>query len=59
MDIIKFMVEAMQICQELTLTNLLVGDGKISSECQGFEESKDWIFHESVEEAKNSLVKVG
>ncbi len=58
MDIIKLMVEAMQICQDLTLTYLLVGDSKVSSECLGFEESKNWIFHESVEEAKNSLVKV-
>lgn len=52
MALIKLLVDAMQICQELTLNYSLVGNPQIAQECRGFEESKDWVFHESIEEAK-------
>lgn len=52
MALIKLLVDAMQICRELTLNYSLVGNAQIAQECRGFEESKDWVFHESVEEAR-------
>ena len=52
MALIKLLVDSMQICQELTLSYSLVGNPQITQECRGFEESKDWIFHDSIEAAK-------
>lgn len=52
MNIIKLLVDAMGTCQDLTLTYSLVGNDQVMSECRGFEESKDWTFFNSVDEAK-------
>jgi len=56
MNIIKLMVDAMQICRSLTLGFSLVGNEKIAEECKGFEESKNWVFHNTVEEAQEKSV---
>jgi two-component system, cell cycle response regulator len=53
MPFIKLLVEAMGVCRELTLSYSLVGNPTVAGECKGFEESKDWVFHSSVEEAKS------
>lgn len=53
MPFIKLLVEAMGICRELTLSYSLVGNPTVAGECKGFEESKDWVFHSSIEEAKS------
>ncbi|MBN1404476.1 MAG: response regulator [Opitutales bacterium] len=52
MVLIKLLVDSMQICQELTLSYSLVGNPQIVQECRGFEESKDWKFHDSIDQAK-------
>ncbi|HNX05077.1 MAG TPA: response regulator [Opitutales bacterium] len=55
MALIKLLVDSMQICQELTLKYGLVGNPQIIQECRGFEESKDWRFHDSIDSAKGGL----
>lgn len=55
MNVIKLLVEAMQICHDLTLSYALVGNSKVASESRGYEESKDWTFFDSVDQAKESL----
>ena len=35
----------------------LVGNSHLVSECKGFEETRTWTFHETVEEAKASFAK--
>ncbi|MFA5258180.1 MAG: response regulator [Opitutales bacterium] len=55
MALIKLLVDSMQICQELTLAYGLVGNPQLVQECRGFEESKDWKFHDSIDAAKASL----
>ncbi len=55
MAIIKLLVQTMALCQELTLTFSLVGNPQISAECKGFEESKDWTFFSSVDQAKAAV----
>jgi two-component system cell cycle response regulator len=52
MVLIKLLVDSMQICQELTLSYNLVGNAQLIQECRGFEESKDWKFHDSIDTAK-------
>jgi len=54
MSIIKLLVEAMGTCQELTLTYSLVGNDQLMNECSGFEESKNWTFFSSMDEAKSA-----
>jgi len=54
-NLIKLLFDAMQTCKELTLKYSLQGNSKIAAECQNFEESKDWTFHETLDEAKASL----
>jgi two-component system cell cycle response regulator len=55
MALIKLLVDSMQICIELTLSYGLVGNPQIVQECRGFEESKDWKFHDSIDAAKATL----
>jgi two-component system, cell cycle response regulator len=55
MGLIKLLVDSMQICQDLTLKYGLVGNPQIVQECRGFEESKDWKFHDSIDAAKSTL----
>jgi len=50
-NMIKLLVQAMQVCQELSLKYQLVGSSQVISECKSFEESKDWRFFESLEAA--------
>ena len=56
-DIIKLLLEAREICNDLTLSILLVGNDKIISECKSYEESRNWHFHKSVDEAKATPVE--
>ena len=34
-----------------------VGNSQLTAECKGFEETRAWQFHETLEEAKASFVK--
>lgn len=51
-NIIKLLVSAMQIAQELSIKYQLVGSPQVIAECKNFEESRDWTFFESMEKAK-------
>jgi len=55
MAVIKLLIQAMQICKELALQYALVGNPQIVSECKGFEDTRNWQFHESIADAKASF----
>jgi two-component system cell cycle response regulator len=57
MGIIKLLFQAMQTCRELAMQFALVGNSHIISECKGFEDTRGWSFHDSIEDAKASLGK--
>lgn len=57
MGIIKLLFTGMQICQQLTLQYAMAGNNLVARECKSFEESKDWIFHDTPEAAKEALLK--
>ncbi|MGF1484229.1 MAG: PleD family two-component system response regulator [Opitutales bacterium] len=56
MNVIKLLINAMQACRDLTLSHSLVGSTEFASEAKGFEECKDWVIHNSVEDAKSAAV---
>ncbi len=58
MGVIKLLVQAMQTCRELGMQFALVGNPQIVTECKGFEDTRGWSFHESLDEAKASLGKM-
>ncbi len=55
MGIIKLLFQAMQTCRELAISHALVGHAQLVSECKGFEDTRGWAFHDSLEDAKASL----
>jgi two-component system cell cycle response regulator len=57
MNVIKLLFQSMQTCRDLALQFALVGNESISAECKGFEDTRNWSFYSSVEDAKNSLTK--
>ncbi|MEO5957805.1 MAG: response regulator [Opitutaceae bacterium] len=59
MGIIKLLFQAMQTCRELAMQFALVGNPQIISECKGFEDTRNWTFYDSLEEAKTNLGKSG
>ncbi|TVR51780.1 MAG: response regulator [Puniceicoccaceae bacterium] len=58
METIKFIHSAMQVCKDLSLTHSMVGTGQVVDDCRGFEESKDWKFHESLDTVDCEVAKV-
>ncbi len=57
MPLIKLLLTAMQTCREVALQHTLVGSGAIVAECKGYEDTRGWQFHETVEEARQSFQK--
>ena len=57
MGVIKQLVQAMQMCKDTSVNFVLVGNNGLMTECKGFEETRNWSFHETVEEAKASFNK--
>ncbi len=55
MAVIKLLIQAMQTCKELALQYALVGNPQIVSECKGFEDTRNWQFHDSIADAKASF----
>jgi two-component system cell cycle response regulator len=55
MGIIKLLVQTMQTCRELGMSYALLGNVQLANDCRGFEDTKNWRFLESMEEARNSL----
>jgi two-component system cell cycle response regulator len=57
MGVIKLLVLAMQTCRELGVQFALVGNATIIAECKGFEDTRSWVFHDTIEDAKASFTK--
>jgi two-component system cell cycle response regulator len=55
MTIIKLLFQTMQLCRELAMQFVLVGNAQIITECRGFEDTRDWSFFESMSEARAFL----
>ncbi len=55
MEIIKLMVFTKETTHELTLSLTLIGNEEIIRECASYEETKDWVFHKTIDEAKASV----
>jgi two-component system cell cycle response regulator len=56
--VIKLGLSAMQLCQDLSLRHRVIGSDAVCKECRNYEESKDWHFVMSFEEAVAAF-KVG
>jgi two-component system cell cycle response regulator len=50
-NLIKLGLTAIQTCQELAIRHCLIGSTAVSTECRNYEETKDWRFVSSFEEA--------
>jgi two-component system cell cycle response regulator len=57
MGVIKLLFQAMQTCRELAMQFALVANPQIVAECKGFEDTRNWTFYDSLEEAKANLGK--
>jgi two-component system cell cycle response regulator len=57
MGVIKLLMHAMQSCRDLALQFALVANPRIVAECKGFEDTKSWMFYETLDEAKVNLGK--
>ena len=54
MPIIKLLFQFMQSCSEVSIQYILVGNALVAKECKGFEDTKNWTFFDSLEQAKAS-----
>jgi two-component system cell cycle response regulator len=52
MGIIKMLMQSMQTCRDLGMQLALVGSPQIISECKGFEDTRDWSFCQTLEDAR-------
>jgi two-component system cell cycle response regulator len=50
-SLIKLGLEFHQLCSELSLKQRMIGSAVVSTECKKYEETKDWSFVGSFEEA--------
>lgn len=50
-SVIKLGLSAIQLCHDLSLKHRVIGSEVISKECKNYEESKDWHFVSSFEDA--------
>lgn len=55
LSLIKLGLDVMQFCQEMSLRLRMVGNGAVSAECRKYEETKDWSFLGSFDEAAAAL----
>ena len=53
--LIKLGLEVLQFCHEMSLRSRMVGSGTVAQECRKFEETKDWAFAPTFEEAVAAL----
>jgi len=58
MNIIKMLLTAMQTCREVALQYSLVGSAALVADCKGYEDTRNWQFHESIAEARQGLQKL-
>ena len=57
--VFKLLVEVVQSCRDLSLQFALVGNAAITAECRGFDDAREWGFHETLAAAKASLERPG
>jgi two-component system cell cycle response regulator len=58
MGVIKILMQAMQTCRELAMQYTLIGNSRLIAECKGFEDTRSWVFFETLEEAKSHLASL-
>jgi two-component system cell cycle response regulator len=58
MNIIKMLLTAMQTCREVALQYSLVGNSTLLADCKGYEDTRNWQFHESIADARQGLQKL-
>jgi two-component system cell cycle response regulator len=54
-NLVKLGIATIQLCNELSLKQRLVGSALVQQECRNYEETKDWVFAPSFEEAVHAL----
>jgi two-component system cell cycle response regulator len=54
-SLIKLGLEVMGLCSELSLKNRIIGSEAVTQECKNYEETKDWRFMGSFEDAMTAL----
>ena len=54
-NIVKLGLSAIQLCQELSLKHRLIGSDVMSQNCKNYEETKDWRFVGTFEDALAAL----
>ena len=54
-NLVKLGLSVIQLCQELSLKQRLIGSEAVCQECKNYEETKDWRFVGSFEEALAAL----
>ena len=54
-SLIKRGLEVIGLCSELFLKNLIIGSAAVTRECKNYEETKDWRFMSSFQEALSAL----
>jgi len=52
MGVIKLLLAAMQTCRDLGVQYVVVGNPQIIAESKGFEETRSWVFLDSMDAAK-------
>ncbi|MEM9161181.1 MAG: response regulator [Verrucomicrobiota bacterium] len=55
MEVIKLLLQSMKLCRDLSLSYSLAGNAQVVEDSKKFEESKDWVFCDSVDAAKAML----
>jgi two-component system cell cycle response regulator len=55
MGVIKLLLTTMQTCRDLGVQFALVGNVHLIAECKGFEDTRNWVFHDTLENAKASF----
>jgi two-component system cell cycle response regulator len=54
-NLVKLGITTIQLCNELSLQQRLVGSTIVQAECRNYEETKDWVFVASYEDAIRDL----
>jgi two-component system cell cycle response regulator len=54
-NLVKLGITTIQLCNELSIQQRLVGSTMIQAECRNYEETKDWVFVASYEDAIRDL----
>lgn len=57
MGVIKLLMQAMKSGRELAMQFALVANTQTIAECKGFEDTRTWVFFETLEAAKSELSK--